>query len=467
MTAPLRLAHWARFLVPLRIPLLVAALLRLGLMLSAFTATGTRVITQGDTLSYLDPGRNLLLHGAFMVHALPEIDRTPGYPLFAEITGMAWDNVLLAVAAQIFLSLISLLLVRQIADRVFPNRNAGIVAAWLFAVEPLSIVYSVRLMPDTLFVLLLLLSIERILAFQSSGRLSTLACAGVSLAAATYVRPVSYYLVLPLAVSLALTTQKQRGLRWKAPLLLLGIVLPLLFTWQLRNFTETGYSGFSSVVEKNVYFFQSAEVTAELQHLSLETEQKQLGYSEDSYYLIAHPDQRAWTQSQRLSYMRAQSFAILAAHPALYLKSHFAGVAVVAFTPCATELLQLLAAYPPAGVMPHRIVNEGLATSVKLILAAHPAVAITMALLFSFLLFLYIAAIGGVLSPGRNSAAMLTVAGIALYFLLISGGAQAVGRYRVPVMPELCILAAGGLTLSRKTKPRSHNSPAVEIHKVS
>jgi 4-amino-4-deoxy-L-arabinose transferase-like glycosyltransferase len=32
---------------------------------------------------------------------------------------------------------------------------------------------------------------------------------------------------------------------------------------------------------------------------------------------------------------------------------------------------------------------------------------------------------------------------IAVYFLLLSGGAQAVGRYRMPIMPLLCILAAG------------------------
>lgn len=448
-------------------PLLVAALLRIALMAVAFALTGAPVMTQGDTASYLNPGRNLVLHGTFATAGAPEIDRTPGYPLFAEITGMAWDNVLLTATAQIVLSLISLLLVRKIADRVFPNRNAGIVAAWLYVIEPLSIVYTARLMPETLFVLLLLLAIDKILDFQSNGKLTILALAGISLAAATYVRPVSYYLVFPLAAGLAVTAAKHRRLWWKAPLLLLIVVLPSLAAWQLRNFTETGYSGFSSIVEKNLYFFQSAEVTAELQHISLESEQNQLGYPEDKYYLAVHPEQRSWSQSQRLHFMRTQATKTLAADPGLYLRTHIGGMGLVAFTPCATELLQLIGKYPPGDVMPHRILNEGILNSVGRVILSHPAVAITMALLEGFLLFLYVFAIRGCLSPDSFRPALLTIAGIALYFLLISGGAQAVGRYRLPVMPELCILAAGGLTLSRKRKLRSHDSPAVISHELS
>jgi Dolichyl-phosphate-mannose-protein mannosyltransferase len=431
-------------------PLLVAALLRLGLMIAAFARTGSSVMTQGDTASYLGPGRNLILHGVFANAGMPEIDRTPGYPWFAEITGMVCGNVLLTAVAQILVALISLLLVRKIADLVFPNRNAGSTAAWLYAFEPLSIVYSVRLMPETLFVLLLLLVIERLLAFQRSGRLAALAAAGALLAAATFVRPVSYYLVFALAAGISITAPKQRGLWWKAPAVLLISVLPWLAAWQMRNFAETGYSGFSSIVEKNLYFFQSAEVSAELQHISLGEEQKQLGYPEDKYYFAAHPEQRAWSQSQRLSFMRTQAMQTLSSHPGLYLRTHFAGVGVVAFTPCATEFLQLIGAYPAGDAMPHRIVNEGVAASVERVILSHPGVAITMALLEGFLLFLYLSAIRGCLGADSVRPALLALCGIALYFLLISGGAQAVGRYRLPVMPELCIFAAGGLTRGQR-----------------
>jgi hypothetical protein len=143
------------------------------------------------------------------------------------------------------------------------------------------------------------------------------------------------------------------------------------------------------------------------------------------------------------------------------------GVGVVAFTPCAAEFLQLLNAYPSSASMPHRVLNEGVAKSALRIFIAHPGVSIIMALFEAFLLALYGLAIRGYLTADRRNPAVITLVGIAIYFVLISGGAQAVGRYRAPVMPLLCVLAAGGLSPCGQRKLRSHDSSAVETCTVS
>ena len=449
---------------PAMAPLLVAALLRVTLMIAAYVRTGTRVLMQGDTSSYLEPGRNLILHGAFAKSGLPEIDRTLGYPIFAEITGMAWDHVLLSVLAQIAVSLISLLLVFRLANRLFPQRNAGVIAAWLYALEPLSIVSSVRLMPETLFVALLLVFLDRLLTFLRERRLAALVAGGVFLAAATYVRPASYYLVFAVAVGLACAVGKRDGLWWKAPAVLLASVLPWLAAWQLRNSVEAGYSGFSSVVEKNLYFFQSAEVSAELEHISLAEEQKKLGYPDEANYLAVHPEQRQWSLPQRLRFMRAHALEVLSEHRALYLKTHLAGVGVVAFSPGATELLQLLGMYPADDAMPHRIVNEGALASLRRVASVHPEVFLVMALFVGYLLLLYVFAIVGSFKGTQKKTELLAIVGVAAYFLLISGGAQAVARYRLPIVPELCILAGGEVAVMRQKQLRgSVGSPAEEV----
>lgn len=441
--------------------MLAGITLRVALMIAAYLLTGTQVMTQGDTASYLEPGRNLILHGQYVSGGLPEIDRTPGYPLFTMLTGMAFDNVLLTVLAQIIVSMFSLLLVWRIAERVFPNRGAGTTAAWLYALEPISILYTVRLMPETLFVLLLLAMVDRLLAFYETSKLSTLAVSGLLLAAATYVRPVSYYLVFPLAAALVVTAPRSTGLQWKAPAVLLISVLPWLAAWQLRNKAETGYSGFSSIVEQNLYFYQSAEVTAELAHISLAAEQKQLGYPDEPSYLAVHPEQKNWSPTQRLHYMRSQSVQILTQHRLLYLKTHFAGVGVVAFTPCATELLQLLHLYPQDDQMPQRILNQGIISSLAQVMRTHPGVTIIMGWFELILLLYYALAICGILRGRGERVPLFLLIGVALYFLLISGGAQAVGRYRLPVVPEICILAAGGLAvLNASQKTRSPKGPA-------
>ena len=439
--------------------MLAGITLRVALMAAAYLLTGTQIMTQGDTASYIEPGRNLIMHGQYVIGSLPEIDRTPGYPLFTMLTGMASDNVLLTVVAQIVLSMLSLLLVWRIAERVFPNSGAGKIAAWLYALEPISILYTVRLMPEILFVLLLLATVDRLLSFYETSKLSTLALSGLLLATATYVRPVSYYLVIPLAVSLLVTAPRGTGLRWKAPTVLLLSVLPWLVAWQLRNKAETEYSGFSSIVEQNLYFYQSAEVTAELAHISLAAEQKQLGYPDEPNYLAVHPEQKNWSPTQRLHNMRSQSVQILAQHRLLYLKTHLAGVGVVMFTPCATELLQLLHLYPQDQQMPQRILNEGIISSLAQIMRTHPLVTIVMGSFELILLLLYASAISGILRGRAERVPLILLIGIALYFLLISGGAQAVGRYRLPIMPEICILAAGGLSVFRSKRKAEPEGP--------
>jgi 4-amino-4-deoxy-L-arabinose transferase-like glycosyltransferase len=360
---------------------------------------------------------------------------------------MSHNNVLLTSSIQGLLSLFSIVLVGKIADRIFPNLRPGIIAMWLMAFEPISVTYAVCLMPETLFVFLMLITLDRVLAYEANLSRKNLILAGIALAAATYVRPVSYYLVFALAIGIACTASRVNRLLTPATLLLTTV--PLLGLWQVRNFTEAGYSGFSSVVDKNLYFYQAAGVTAHLDRLSLSEVQDSLGYPDQASYLKAHPEQRLWSQAAQLRFMREQALAVLAAHPVQALRSQLAGVAVVAFTPCASEVLKLLGLYPLPTTMPKRILSEGVIQSSTNVAETYPPIAAFMALLTLALLGMYLLSLLGVvegLLEGNSSRlATLTLIGFAVYFLLISGGAQAVGRYRLPVMPELCILAAAGL----------------------
>jgi hypothetical protein len=68
-----------------------------------------------------------------------------------------------------------------------------------------------------------------------------------------------------------------------------------------------------------------------------------------------------------------------------------------------------------------------------------------MAALESLLLAFYLFALCGVLRRESRRAQFWLLIGVALYFLAVSGGAQAVGRYRLPVMPVVCVFAAEGL----------------------
>jgi 4-amino-4-deoxy-L-arabinose transferase-like glycosyltransferase len=422
-------------------------------------------MTQGDSQSYLEPGRNLLHYGVYFAHGQVELDRTPAYPIFAALTGAAFGNTLLTIACQVVLASLTILVIHRITRLSFSKSSAGLIAAWLFALEPVSIASTIRIMPETLFVFLITLAIEHLLIFRATANLKILSVSGILLASATYVRPVSYYLVVPLVIALAITYRRKNSLRWKAPAVLLVSTLPLLAAWQFRNARDTGYAGFSSIVEKNLYYFQSAEVTAELNHISLASQQIRLGYTEESLYLAIHPEQKDWPQAQRLRFMRTSSIAILSQHPALYLRTHLLGVGLVAFTPAATEFLQLINLYPSPQSMPRHLLNEGVFDSTWNALRSHPFVLVSMICFESFLAVMYLLAIwGGFLGHGSRFA-ILTLVGIATYFLLISGGAQAVGRYRLPIIPELCVLAAGGFADRTKKRAKSEDLALLSAHR--
>jgi hypothetical protein len=422
-------------------PVAAAAGVRLLLLGAALVRSGSSVIASGDTASYLEPGRNLLLHGRFITGALPEIDRTPGYPLFLALFSLTGPAT--AALAQVLLSAFTVLLVWRLARAVFAGERVALLAAWLFAFEPVSVIYSVRLLPETLFLALMLPSLERLAVFLRDRNLWVLAQAGLWLAAATFVRPVSYYLPAALALGLFVVLVRVPGLRWKAPAVLLLSVLPWLAAWQLRNQIETGFGGFSSIVARNLYFYQAAEVEARVQHRPFIEVQSSLGYPDEQSYLARHPEQAGWNQTRRVEFMAAEAERVLRAHPGTALKVQVEGAAVVAFTPCAAELLRLLGVYPEDA--PKRVVNEEPLRSAMNLAYAHPGPAALMAALEVVLLGLYLLAARGALCGCARREVLWLLLGVSLYFLAVSGGAQAVGRYRLPVMPVVCVFTAAGL----------------------
>jgi hypothetical protein len=68
-----------------------------------------------------------------------------------------------------------------------------------------------------------------------------------------------------------------------------------------------------------------------------------------------------------------------------------------------------------------------------------------MAALEFVLLGLYLLAVRGAICGRIRRDVIWLMLGVSLYFLAVSGGAQGVGRLRLPVMPIVCVFAAAGL----------------------
>jgi hypothetical protein len=426
--------------------LAAAAAIRLALMIVAHARNRINPFSQIDTSSYLLPGRNLLFHGSFVFQdGQPYLSRTPGYPLFLALTTL--PGMEFAVLVQVILSALTVVLVWRLARGIFEDDRIALLSAWIFAFEPVSIFNSIALMSETLFLVLFLLSLERLVQFLRGHRLLVLAQAGIFLAAATFVRPVTYYLPVPLALGLFLVLARVPALRWKAPAVLLLTALPWLAAWQIRNWVETGFSGFSSIGVENPYFYDTADLIARTEHRPAFQVMRELGGGGRSNYFAAHPEQVGWSQAQRLAFMKSETDKVVRQHLGLVLLSRIQGSARVVFSPAANDLLLQLALVDPAEVMKMR---AGLHAQDPLYAAsefadAHPFVGALMAGLEILLLGTYFLAVKGVLRGGVPGACLWLLFGVWLYFMAISGGAQGGGRYRLPVMPILCILAAAGV----------------------
>lgn len=411
------------------LPLAAGALLRLGLWALALTRTGTRVIASGDTASYLEPGLNLLRQGRFTTAGLPEIDRTPGYPLFLAATSGAGPAV--AALAQIALGLLVIVLAARLAEAVFARRAVTVAAAWLMAFEPVAVIYSVRLLSETLFLVFFLIFLERLVVFLRRRDRRVLAVSGLALTAAIYVRPIGYFLPYLLIVYFFVIFRHERARLVEAVAVLLVTTLPWLALWQMRNRIETGFGGFSSIATRNLYFYTAAGVQAAREGRTLSDEQRGMGY-----FSADRVDVRL------LSAQRAAAQKIIAADPGIFLRQQMAGTLAVALTPCATEMLKLLG----ADDAPERVVSAGPRPALARMAHLHPGRLVWMALFEAWLLALYLFAAHGLRRGGATKSVQALLLVVVFYFLALSGGVQAVGRYRLPVMPVLCVLAAAGLS---------------------
>jgi hypothetical protein len=439
-------------------PVIAAAAVRLGLLAVALVRFGIDDLFQSDTTGYLIPGRNLLLHGQFMADGVPDLVRTPGYPLFLAITSLAGFPA--AAVANVLLSVVSVILVWKLGRVAFGDERIALIAAWIFAFEPVSISQAGFLLSDTLFVMLLLLALERLAVFLRARHLRVLAMAGIWLAAAALVRPIGYYLPVALALGLFLVLARVPGLRWKAPAVLLISAMPWLAAWQIRNWAETGYGGFSSVREINLYFQVAAGTKSSLENRSFLEVRKELGYSDFDKnsgqiyllpaYLVSHPEQARWNQEQRLAFMRSDAARIIRAHYGAYLRMGLISLYKTALIPGEQYFDRLLYPGDPAP-------TPSLMHSEQRRMAIMPSKGnirqtAEKAVFAVLLLSVYFLAVRGAFRGGMHNLCLWLLLGTLLYFFAVSGAGGEPGgnlRFRLPIMPIVCILAAAGLPRPR------------------
>ena len=215
--------------------------------------------------------RNILHHATFGFGDYPDIQKTtfrpPLYSLvLAGIYGAFGENPAFGLVFNNILLLLTVVVVYLIGRNFGPW--IGVVAAALFALDPIGLITANKNGSDALFTFLMaVLVLLSLKAWSSKVNITTVALVSLVLALSSLTRAVSLYLWFPLLVSFAVAH------RWRAPRLQWSRIALLMFVflsiqgvliggWSARNYAVSGRADFASEKVDHVYDFFGPLVVA-------------------------------------------------------------------------------------------------------------------------------------------------------------------------------------------------------------
>ncbi len=213
-----------------------------------------------DSYDYLRLAETLKADGRYGTSEQPEIFRAPGYPFFLYLMHFISQSYAWIGWVQILLDTATCYLIWRLARIAFANPAA---AGWTLLFQScnvVSIVYASTLLSETLYTFVLTLFLYQMAAFNKElkskpGQVVLLAVTGIVL---TYIRAITLpYLMLPLMCLMFMR-------KWREAILFAMMTGAGLAPWVARNAHLTGYRGFSSVSDINLYRYNACLLSADL-----------------------------------------------------------------------------------------------------------------------------------------------------------------------------------------------------------
>ncbi len=369
-----------------------------------------------DSFTYLEPARNLL-HGLGFTtgNGIIETMRTPGYPLLLAAFGL---RVVPVIVFQHLLNAALAVAIYLFVARRIGSRFVALTAAVLFAIDTPTLHYANKILTESLFTALLFV-VFVLVAYNRK-----LPLAGVLTGVLVVIRPVAIVYFIVVALCLGLSRVRARTI---AAYIALALVLPI--GWELRNLHHTGVFTISSIGGTNMLSYRAAGALAieDDGNFDADLVEEEKGLVEDADDEIQAKlhiqDAEDLPDAVRSKYYSQIAWRVLRQHPRAAAMLTLRGLLVNLFD-SRWEGLEIVSRFPAT------IVQRGLDAFT--------------AIVFAF------AAIGAAALWRRDrNLALLLVATIG-YYVLISAGGEAESRFRVPVVPQLMVLAACGIEAVRQ-----------------
>jgi len=370
----------------------------------------------------------------------------PGYPAFLSgLRAISLGSNASVAAIQLAVSGLTALALVGIG-RELKARAAGMAAALLYSLSPNSLLWSLTLMSETLFALLLVLALLAWARYIRTDRQGWLAVCGSLLGLSAWVRPIGLYLVLAvLLVTLwkGYRAGQRRLLAGQAALLLTGTLLAVL-PWFVRNQLDHGRFEFASVSSRTWYNFNLAQVIASGEGI---TRNEATLYIESDAGLLR------------------ETLRVFRAYPVQFIRQQVAGIGRTLFGVESGVWAQLLGygdyqgrSFGVLGSTLQGHFGEAFERALDVLRDTEnaPLVGLT-ALAMAYSLSLYALAALGIFHARRMPLAswMGVLLLLMLAYLFLTPGAAGQARFRIPGEPLLGMLAGIGLVglLDRRKRP--------------
>lgn len=393
-----------------------------------------------DSNEYLTLSRSLAADHRFFRDGHAELDRPPGYPVLL-LPGMILGfPVFTAMILQAALGCITVALVYATTLILGHGERAALIAGYALAIDPVHLVWSSMVMAEALLTTCVALCCFALLHDLLQPAPRWLVLTAVSAAAAAYVKPVALFLSIWLAAAWLLAGRARHG--WRAgatrAALLVAMTVAGLAPWMIRNARVADYAGFSTKVDSVLAFRTTALEIAARERISFPAARREVGETTPR-------NQRQWAEA------RNRGLQKVFAHPATFVVDHIAGMGRTLFNPGALPFLDLLALDVRAQT---RAVMEPGSLWRRLAVAATNPLLLTTAVAFTLLLLAYLSLAAYSLTvPAPDRALRFVLAGLIIYFLVLSGGPWGQSRFRHPMMPMICVLC--GAAIADRVRVRS------------
>ncbi len=431
--------------------LLLALAVRAGLLVASLCADpdGSGLFTV-DSVGYENLSRSIAEDGRFDQYGQAELFRTPGYPLLLAAMRVFGGHYWLAASIVQILLDVLLVYLTFVLGRMISSERVGLWAAAFQAVSLVSAVFCLRILSDSVYALLLTVSIILFIRHWRTGGLLPLVGFAVVAAAGCYVRPVGMAFAALACLFLAgraarrlLVCGSAGELRGLAALAIAVVIIAAaIVPWVVRNGQEADYYGFSDVACEGGCEYQAPAVISVTENVTF-MQGRELFAQRMNEELAG----RNMTRGEIIRYKTGRVHDLIMEHPWVYLKLHVAGLRAV-WMPAAPDMLEVLGATVGGRGTLEILWRDGLVAAARYYFHDRMWaiwIFVPAAILVFFKLAMVVVAVACRLRLRMKAEHWLML--LTVLVLTLPPGPAGHARFRVPAEPLLNVAAGVGIIL--------------------